>query len=157
MVVSALMFFQPMFYLQDDSKDQLRKEDHAHASALEFLRNELGQLERLVKNDNATYHSIVEQLENSMKRSSQNRDANLKELLQLRLLWQAHEKSKEALIREKEKQALEHELIERRQAAAEVIQEKLRKLYKAKYSSKKNTDKKKTKSGKKGKKKTPKK
>lgn len=143
--------------MQDDCKDQLRKEDHAHASALEFLRNELGQLESIVKGDKTTYHSVIEHLENSMKQSSQNRNTNLKDLLQLRLLWQAHEKIKEDLMREKERLKLEQELTQRRQAAAEVIQKKLRVFYKDKFCKKKNNGKSKTKSGKKGKKKTQKK
>ncbi len=127
------------FCFVDDMKDQLIKEEEAHTKANEYLQNELLRLENDLATDRETFRIEIQNLDTKLEKLAKIREANLKELLQLRLRWQTIETERCEIIQEKERVKAEEELERKRRAAGEFIQTKIRTLYKDKFQKKKST------------------
>lgn len=134
MLYSSLKTF-PIAHVAD-VKEELLKEEDAHEKSMEYLHRKLSSFQVDLANDQKKHSTEISHQDILIEDASKRRVSNLKELLQLRVKWQHHEREQEALLQERERLKQMEQLEQRRKEAIELIQNRLGLLYKSKFKKK---------------------
>ena len=120
----------------DNANDQIREQNYSRLVTMSYLRKEINSSEEELRSFENTVEIKQVQLTDLILNAESKRQQNLKEVLQLRVKWQHHEREQHEITMKKKRQEEAEEQELKRNEAVKLINNRLVLLYRSKFRKK---------------------